>query len=408
MSKSILKSLRVWKRQTRNWKIVSVRSLINRFFGNLTIGYQSIYISLLGADPVQLGLVNSFSNISGGVISAPLGWIQDKLSLKKIFLFGVTLSLVATALFGIATTWEMSIPAMLLYTVALSVGACLVICDVSLHNNDRSTCKGICDGFFQIPSLFAPLIAAIVITYFGGVSVQGIRPLYWIQFAGSLILLIILMRYLSEIERPPVPPSQGFITDFKEVFQNGTGLKRWILFAIVNIFSMSMITPFMQLYAYEIKGADQYILGGMMTAGLVSLVVFSSYFGSLADSIGRKKMACLLEPFYLLSLLLLVYAPSPGFLLISALFNGFRLITGFVSLTPMQVELVPVEYRGRWRGILGLITGLASIPAPIIGGLIWNHFGPSVLILTPILIDLLFRMPLLSTIPEQKRQYKAP
>ncbi|MFX0201979.1 MAG: MFS transporter [Candidatus Hodarchaeota archaeon] len=401
MSILIFKSLRVWNRQTRNWKIISVRSLFNRFFENLTIGYQSVYISLLGADPIQLGLVNSVSNISGSLISAPLGWFQDKFSLKNIFLSGVALSLVVTALFGIATTWVIIIPAMLLYSLALNVGSCLTICDISIKNLDRSTCKGVCDGLFQIPSLFAPLIAAFVITLFGGISVKGIRPLYWTQLVGSLVLFLILVIFLTEIERPPVRQSQGFLTDYKDVFKNGYGLKRWILFSIVNIFMLNMLTPFTQLYAYEIKEADQYILGGMITAGFLTIVILSPYFGTLADKIGRKKVAFLLEPFYLASLLLLVYAPSHLFLLVSALLNGFNLLRSFVCFTPMQVELVPIEYRGRWRGFLGLLTGLISIPAPIIGGLIWNILGPSFLILSPILIDLLLRMPLLATIPER-------
>lgn len=402
MSNSVFKSLRVWNRQARNWKIISIRSFVNRFFENLTIGYQSVYISLLGADPIQIGLVNSVSNISGSLISTPLGWFQDKFSLKNIFLSGVALSMIVTALFGIATNWVMIIPAMLLYSVALIVGSCLTICDISVKDEDRSTCKGVCDGLFQIPSLFAPLIAAFVITAFGGVSVKGLRPLYWIQFVGCLILFLIMMVSLTEIKRPHVKQSQGFLADYQEVFQNGHGLKRWMLFSLVNIFILNMLAPFTLLYAYEVKGANQYILGGMMTAGLLTIVILSPYFGTLADKIGRKKVAFLLEPLYLASLLLLVFAPSSLFLLVSALLNGFNMLRSFVCFTPLQVELVPIEYRGRWRGFLGLLTGLFSIPAPIIGGLIWNTLGPSFLILSPILIDLLLRMPLLSTIPERK------
>ncbi|MFQ6127041.1 MAG: MFS transporter [Candidatus Heimdallarchaeota archaeon] len=402
MSKSVFQSLRVWNRQTRNWKIISIRSLFSRFFEKLTLNFQSIYITLLGADSLQLGFLNSISNISGGLISVPIGWLQDKFSLKKILLSGMALSLLVTALFGLASTWIMIIPAMLFYTVALNVGWCLTICDVSVKNADRSTCKGVCDGFFQVPSLFAPILAAFVISYFGGMSAQGIRPLYWIQFTGNLILLLILYISLTEIERPPITQSQGFLEDYQKVFQNGIGLKRWILFFLINTFILSMLTPFTPLYAFEVKGADQYILGGMMTASLVTLVILSPFFGTLADKIGRKMVAFLLEPFYLASLLLLVSAPSPLFLIVSSLLNGFNMIVGFVCLTPLQVELVPIEYRGRWRGILGLVSGLVSIPAPIIGGLIWNLMGPSVLILSPILIDLLIRMPLLFTIPERK------
>jgi MFS family permease len=71
-------------------------------------------------------------------------------------------------------------------------------------------------------------------------------------------------------------------------------------------------------------------------------------------------------------------------------------------LDPLQVELVPVEHRGRWRGILGLLGGLIAIPAPVIGALIWDRLSPSHLLLVPVVLDLLLRIPLLMTVPERR------
>ena len=75
------------------------------------------------------------------------------------------------------------------------------------------------------------------------------------------------------------------------------------------------------------------------------------------------------------------------------------MIAGVVvsSITP---ELMPREYLGRWRGVLGLFLGLAAIPAPIIGGLIWEQMGPEWVFIIPTLIELAIRLPLLYTVPE--------
>ena len=66
----------------------------------------------------------------------------------------------------------------------------------------------------------------------------------------------------------------------------------------------------------------------------------------------------------------------------------------------MTMELVPLEQQGRWSGLLGLFTGLVTIPAATIGGLIWRELGPVYVFILPIVLDLLTRVPLLSTIPE--------
>jgi MFS family permease len=69
----------------------------------------------------------------------------------------------------------------------------------------------------------------------------------------------------------------------------------------------------------------------------------------------------------------------------------------------MTMELVPVEQQGKWSGLLGLFAGLLTIPAPIIGGLIWRELGPVYVFLIPIALDLALRVPLLSTVPETLR-----
>lgn len=66
----------------------------------------------------------------------------------------------------------------------------------------------------------------------------------------------------------------------------------------------------------------------------------------------------------------------------------------------MTLELVPVEQMGRWSGLLGLFRGLVTIPAPFLGGLIWKGLGPAYVFLIPIAVDLLLKIPLLTTIPE--------
>jgi len=402
MFKTAFNSMSVWRRQSRNWRVISVRSMANRFFERLTTDYNSIYINALGADPFQLGLLNGFSNVAGTMISAPFGWIQDRFSLRKIFLTGVVLSLLVTLAFALADNWVTVIPAMTLSSIAITVGSCLTICDVSLRDEDRSACKGICDGAFVTPSLLAPALAALTITYFGGISVEGIRPLYWIRFAAGAILALILFINLTEVKIPRSPKSTGFIGDYREVFRRGKALKKWMAFIVVSYLSTGMVGPFIQLYAYEVKGADQFIIGSMTTAGLVIQVLFSASMGGFANSLGRKKIIYLVEPLYCISILMLIFAPSPAYLIISSILGGFRTIADYIAIDPLQVELVPIDCRGRWRGIVGLVGGLASIPAPIIGGIIWEIIGPNYLIFTPILLGLFVRLPLLTIIPEKK------
>jgi len=390
----------VWRRQTRNWRTVVTRQIFNRFFNELTLQYANIYITLLGASPVQLGAVNSVMGVAQSIISIPLGVIRDRFNIRKIYLFGVAMLVFVPILYALAPSWQLISLAILLSGLGMMVGSCVLICDLSLPPRDRATGKALCEGIGALPTILAPTVAALLLTLFGGITVVSIRRLYWIQFAARLILFLYVYRNLTDVERPnSAPKGLDLAAEFGEVFRRGTAVKRWILFQSVNTFTMTMLTTFRYPYVYDVKGASQFIIGGIATATLVTEAMFSTVIGRFADKMGRKKAFYILIPLFSAANLALVLAPTPVWLLVAGFLMGFRMIAGF-SYGSMTPELVPPECLGRWRGLIGLFTGLACIPAPVVGGLIWERLGPEWVFIAVTVIDLLVRTPLLYSVPE--------
>ena len=391
---------RVWRRQRRNWRTVVTRQIFNRFFNELTLQYANIYITLLGASPVQLGAVNSVMGVAQAIISIPLGVIRDRFNIRKIYLFGVAMLTFVPLLYAVAPSWQIISLAILLSGLGMMVGSCVLICDLSLPPRDRATGKALCEGTGALPTILAPAAAAVLITLLGGITVYSIRSLYWIQFAARLLLFLYVYRNLTDVDRPnSKPKGLDVAAEFGEVFRRGTAVKRWILFQSVNTFTMTMLSTFRYPYIYDVKGASQYIIGGVATATLVTEVLFSTVIGRFADSMGRKKAFYILIPLFSAANVALILAPTPLWLLFAGFLMGFRMIATF-SYGSMTPELVPPECLGRWRGLIGLFTGLASIPAPIIGGLIWERLGPEWVFIAITVIDLLVRTPLLYSVPE--------
>ena len=391
---------RVWRRQRRNWRTVVTRQIFNRFFNELTLQYANIYITLLGASPVQLGAVNSVMGVAQAMISIPLGVIRDRFNIRKIYLFGVAMLTFVPLLYAVAPSWQIISLAILLSGLGMMVGSCVLICDLSLPPRDRATGKALCEGTGALPTILAPAAAAVLITLLGGITVHSIRSLYWIQFAARLLLFLYVYRNLTDVDRPnSKPKGLDVAAEFGEVFRRGTAVKRWILFQSVNTFTMTMLSTFRYPYIYDVKGASQYIIGGVATATLVTEVLFSTVIGRFADSMGRKKAFYILIPLFSAANVALILAPTPLWLLFAGFLMGFRMIATF-SYGSMTPELVPPECLGRWRGLIGLFTGLASIPAPIIGGLIWERLGPEWVFIAITVIDLLVRTPLLYSVPE--------
>ncbi|MBW2123525.1 MAG: MFS transporter [Deltaproteobacteria bacterium] len=259
----------------------------------------------------------------------------------------------------------------------------------------------LCETFAAgILGITAPMIGAWLVTVFGGVNVSGIRPLFFVSFAGVVATFFLILTRLSNSRwTAEGETGSGFLKDFSEVFKKGHNLKKWLVISSVSDLPWFMVVPFTQPFAHEIKGADQYILGAMVTGFAVIPLIVGIPAGRLADRIGRKKVIYLMIPFIWASSLLLIYAPNSLLLVTAGVLQGF-MYTNSVITGAMTFELVPAERMGRWLGIVRLCRLLLGAGGVYLGGVIWDVLGPQFVFLSVIVLDVLVRIPLLAGMPE--------
>jgi len=401
------RSLRFVQRQTKDFKLMLGRRALHGLATGLTTQYSSIYATLLGANPVQLGSLQSAGNAVGALAALPAGWFIDYYSLRNVFLTGTTMLVVSGLLYFAAPGWAWLYVAVVIYYLAMRVTctACTVTCAAELPNEDRATGRGLCRTMASPVAIAAPLLAAWLISQFGGISVEGIRPLYVVQALVFVAILVLLLTRLSAARTRSRPGGgQRVLSGFVQVFRQGPDVGRLMVVMGLMELPWTIAQPFMPVYAHEFKGADEFILGGIaMTSTLVPMLA-SIPIGRLADRHGRKKLLFAITPLTYAANLLLVMAPVSGVgtslcLLLYGLLFGFNSI-GMALASSMAAEIMPQEQMGRWTGVVGLFRGLLSIPAPTVGGLIWKHLGPQYVFLIAIGIDVCVRLPLLARIRE--------
>jgi MFS family permease len=372
------------------------------FLYRLVLPYLAIYTMALGATGTQLGIINSVGMGVAAISGFLSGGLIDRIGIKKIYLIGIVILAASYLIYGLAASWPILIIAMVAYWLGnnTAILGCSVICANCLKSSDRATGMSICETFgMGLLSLAAPMLGAWMVTAFGGVNVQGIRPLFFVCLAGVTITFFLIITQLSDRGwRNTRGGGLNFFQGFSQIFKEGRNLKRMLIIASLTGMEMGMVTPYIQPYANQFKGADQFVLGAMVTAGSVVPLMLGILFGRLSDKIGRKKVIYLTALPVVASYITLIYAPNSIFLITSGALQGFFMITGIVT-TAMARELVPPEQMGRWTGILGLgRMGLAAIMTYACG-LIWDHVGPQYVFWFSIVLYVI-RLPLLIGMPE--------
>jgi MFS family permease len=390
-------------RQQRDWKVTVVRTSLDKFAYQMVFPYLSIYIVALGATGTQLGIVNSIGMVVAGACGPFTGGLIDRIGPKRIYLIGIGCMAFSYLTFSLAQHWELTILAMMGYWLgyATSIHSCATICGNCLVNRDRATGMLICETVAAgLLGVAGPMLATWLVTSFGGVTIGGIRPLFLSGLLVTVGTFVIVLTQLSD--RTWTQGGNGrprLVRDIAQVFRGGKNLKRWVAISAITQLPLGMVFPYTQVFAHSIKGANEFVLGAMVTGSALASIVCAIPLGRLADRIGRKRVLYLTMPLFWLSNLLLVTAPSPVFLLLAGSLQGFFFIGGPIA-SAIERELVPPAQMGRWLGINRFFRMVLSALLALIAGIIWDQMGPQYIFLIFVAVDLLIRLPLLVSIPE--------
>jgi MFS family permease len=392
------------RRQDRDWKITVARSSLSMFVYQMVFPYISVYTLALGATATELGIVNSLGMGLAGLIGPFVGWTIDSYGVKRVYLVGIGLLATSYLVYGTARSWHIAVFAMLAYWLGKTASevSCSVICANALASKDRATGMSLCETVAAgLLGIAAPLLGAFLVGQFGGVGVSGIRPVFFVCLAGTLATFFLIFWKLSNRRwgaRGATGP-KAFWRELATVLKERPRLRRWIVISSLNFLPMGMILPFTQPFAHLVKGADEFILGAMVTGFAVTPLVFGVFIGRLADKIGRKRVLYFITPLSWISSLLLIYAPSGGVLVLAGILQGFYFVSSVVS-GAMTFELMSPQQMGKWLGILCLFRMCLAACAAYVAGAIWDNVGPQYVFLAVIGLDLLIRMPLLISMPE--------
>jgi MFS family permease len=397
----------------RRFKVVLAAVGAFNWANNLPLNYSQIYAVALGASPMELSSLNSVGGVVSALISAPAGWLIDRHGVKKMFTIGLALSAVVSAIYGCASSWLVLIPAVILTQISFKFImplADLIFVGTS-RPETRAQAMGLSRMIWAMFSLVAPMMAAFIVTYYGGINVQGIRPLYFIQLLSiTLVIAFVILRLeelrarLASDDYDRGASDKGFIEGFRDLLRGERWLKEWVILMGLWRFATSISMPFIMLWMVYTKGADPYVLGAVSTVGFLTSIILQVPVGVMADRIGRKKAFLLIRPLTYIGTILLVITPNPQLLVPVGALGALGLMGGisdvsFIPFITMFWEVVPAEKRGRWFGLTGIFD-ILTVPAFMLGGFLWQAGLEVLVLLLPLFVEVFTIIPLLIVVPD--------
>jgi MFS family permease len=192
----------------------------------------------------------------------------------------------SVAFYAFARDWIWIIVAMVfaMLTMTLLYRTESVFIANSLTDYNRAVGYGMRTTIIQAFGVFAPTIGGILVYFFGGISVEGIRPLYFIRILGLISVSIYVMLKLTDITIKSKSTVRDFFGDYKEMFRARANLKRFAFIQSLGSITYGMSMPFIFVYVADFKGAGPLIIGYMGTCQVIVSMLLAIPMGSLGDS----------------------------------------------------------------------------------------------------------------------------
>lgn len=342
-------------------------SLFNDVGTEMVFPLLPVFLVSLGAGPTFLGLIEGVADATGAVLRYLSGTWSDRLTRRKpLVLFGYGLTALVRPLVAVASAPWHVLAVRVTDRIGKGVRAAPrdVLIAASVEASETGRAFGFQNALDHVGAVVGPLIATALLAFH--VPFRTIFMLTALPGLFAVICVAIikepparsLVRPAAEAARAtPIPPRVKSL------------LGIFLLFALAN-----SSDAFLLLRAKELGVTDP-LIPVLWCLLSVSKVGWSVLGGNLSDHMPRHRLVVMGWLIYALSYGALGVANAPWQVwVLFGLYGAFYGLTEPVERALIR-DLVPEAIRGRAFGLYNAMLGLSAIPAGVLTGSLWQHFG---------------------------------
>ena len=334
----------------------------------LWIRFMPKYLEALGASAVAIGAYGSFKRIVDTLYQYPGGWLADKLGRKRALTLFNIIAATGYLLYLLTTRWELVIAGTLLVMAwsSMSQPAIFALIGDTLGRSKRAMGFSVQSIWKRVPIVVAPPLGGYLLARLGLVS--GMH----VGFAVALLFALAAIYLQSHFYQDTTPRQDVQRAQLGLVWHlMPASLKRLLWADCLVRFGSNVAMIYVILWVINVHGKTPFEFGALTSLQMVTAIAGYLPAAYLADRWGRQPFILATFAFFALFPLSLVALPSQ-WLFLAFVLAGLREI-GEPARKARIVDLAEETHRGRVIGLYYLIRGSVTIPAPLLGGLLWQH-----------------------------------
>lgn len=327
--------------------------------------------AILGAPVAVVGLIEGVAEAIASLVKPVAGRFSDASGKRVLYMvWGYSLAALGKPLIALAQTWPLVLFAR--SVDRLGKGVRTAARDAYIADSVDAADRGRAFGWHRAMDTMGAVVGPLATLLLLWLTQGNLRLVIWLALIPGVVSVFFVarLREISKAEMANCEPGKaggGVPLGSKFRWYVGT----WGVFAVSNSSDAFIILRVKNVGLSTTAVVLLYVLYNAVYA------VASPRLGALSDTLGRRSV--------LVGGLLVFAAVYAGLALAS---SGWQLAVLFAAYgvyiaategvgKALAIDLVPEGSRASAVGVLGMVTGIATLFASLIAGLLWSTLGPS-------------------------------
>ena len=331
-------------------------------------------VTTLGAGAALVGIVEGLGESTALIVKVFSGVLSDYLGQRKaLAVFGYALGALSKPLFAIAPTTAVVLTARLLDRIGKGVRGAprdALVADM-VPEAIRGAAFGLRQSLDTVGAFLGPLLAVTLMLWWA----DNFRSVFWVALIpgiGSVGLLALGLR-----EPAHTLPAQRRINPVRRENLRRLRFPYWWVVGIGSLFTLARFSEaFLVLRAQE-GGVPIALVPLMIVAMNIVYSLLAYPFGKLSDTTGHRKLLALGLVVLIAADLVLARNDHWAVVLVGVMLWGTHMGITQGLLARMVADTAPADLRGTAFGFFNLVSGVATLLASLVAGLLWERLGAS-------------------------------
>ncbi len=327
--------------------------------------------NVLGVNKSLIGLIEGIAESTASLLKVFSGWFSDRIGRRKnLMAVGYGISTLSRPIMALAGFWHQVLASR--FVDRLGKGIRTAPRDAIIAESTESTHLARAFSFHRSMDTMGAVVGPAITLCLLGLFSNDYRKVFWLSMIPGVIAVLLIMVFIQE-KRKSLPDH----AERPKLTLRHFDWKVKFFIVIATLFALGNSSD-----AFLILRAEQVGIPTVMIPAvyLVFNLVYSLSAipaGMAADRFGKKRI--ILLGFVLFAGLYYGFAVARSTAAIWVLFGLYGLFMGLTEgiQKAFLATIIPPDFKATAFGVYATAVGIATFPASLVGGWLWDRFSPA-------------------------------